>query len=46
MNFKVCRPTETDALRRSARVSKLYRKRNKFIRDKMNKQDKILNEIT
>jgi hypothetical protein len=35
-----------DALRRSARIFKLDRKTNEFIREKMNKQDTILNEIT
>ena len=38
--------TETDALRRSARISKLDRKTNEYIREKMNKQDTILNQIT
>ena len=35
-----------DALRRSARISKLDRKTNEYIREKMNKQDTILDEIT
>ena len=39
-------PTEMDALRRSARISKLDRKTNKYIREKMNKQGTILDEIT
>jgi len=37
--------TEMDALRRSARISKLDRKLNEYIRKKMNKQDTILDEI-
>jgi len=32
--------TEMDALRRSARISKLDRKTNEYIREKMNKQDR------
>ena len=35
-----------DALRRSARISKLDRKTNEYIRKKMNEQDTILDEIT
>ena len=35
-----------DALRRPARVSKLGRKTNEYIREKMNKQDRTLDEIT
>ena len=35
-----------DALRRSASISKLYRKTNEYIREKMNKPDTILDEIT
>ena len=35
-----------DGLRRSARISKLDRKTNEYIRHKMNKQDTILDEIT
>jgi len=35
-----------DALRRSARISKLDRKTNEYIREKMNAQDTILDEIT
>jgi hypothetical protein len=31
--------TEMDALIRSARISKLYRKTNKYIREKVNPQD-------
>jgi hypothetical protein len=38
--------TETDALRRSARISKLYRKTNKYFRGKMDAQDMILDDIT
>jgi len=38
--------TEMDALRRSARISKLDRKMNECIRDKINVQDTILDEIT
>ena len=37
---------EKDALRRSARISKLNRKTNEYIREKMNKQNTILDEIT
>jgi len=35
-----------DALRRSARFSKLDRKTNEYIRGKMDAQDMILNDIT
>ena len=35
-----------DALRRSAKSSKLDRKTNEYIREKMNEQDTILDEIT
>jgi len=35
-----------DAFRRSARISKLDRKTNEYIREKMSEQDTILNEIT
>jgi hypothetical protein len=35
-----------DALRRSARISKLDRKTNEYIRGKMDGQDTILDEIT
>jgi len=35
-----------DGLRRPARISKLDRKTNDNIREKMNKQDTILDEIT
>jgi hypothetical protein len=38
--------TEMDALRRSARISKLDRKTNWYIRGKMNAQDMILDDIT
>jgi hypothetical protein len=38
--------TEMDALRRSARISKLDRKTNKYIRGKMDAQDMILDYIT
>ena len=38
--------TEMDALRRSARISKLDRKTNEYIRGKMDAQDMILDEIT
>jgi len=37
---------EMDALRRSARISKLERKTNEYIREKINAQDTILDEIT
>jgi hypothetical protein len=37
---------EMDALRRSARTSKLDRKTNEYIRGKMYAQDMILDEIT
>jgi len=35
-----------DALRRSARISKLDRKTNEYIRGKMDAQDMILDDIT
>jgi hypothetical protein len=35
-----------DALRRSARISKLDRKTNEYIREKMDAPDTILDEIT
>ena len=38
--------TETDVLRRSARISKLDRKSNEYIREKMYAPDTILDEIT
>ena len=38
--------TELDALRRSARISKLDRKTNEYIRGKMDAQDMILDDIT
>jgi len=38
--------TEMDALRRSARISKLDRKTNEYIRGKMDAQDMILGDIT
>jgi hypothetical protein len=38
--------TEMDALRRSARISKLDRKTNEYIRRKMDAQDMILDDIT
>jgi hypothetical protein len=38
--------TEMDALRRSARISKLDRKTNVYIRGKMDAQDMILDDIT
>jgi len=38
--------SEMDALRRSARISKLDRKINEYIRGKMDAQDMILDEIT
>ena len=44
-DMRIC-ATEMDGLRRSARISKLDRKRNDHIREKMNKQDTILDEIT
>ena len=38
--------TKMDTLRRSARISKLDRKTNDYIREKMNKPDTILDETT
>jgi len=38
--------TEMDALRRSARISKLDRKTNEYVRGKMDEQDMILDDIT
>ena len=38
--------TEMDALRRSARISKLDRKTYEYIRGKMDAQDMILDDIT
>ena len=38
--------TEMDALRQSARISKIDRKTNEYIREKMDAPDTILNEIT
>jgi len=38
--------TEMDALRRSARICKLDRKTNEYIRGKMDAQDAILDDIT
>jgi len=38
--------TEMDALRRSARISKLDRKTNEYSRGKMDAQDVILDDIT
>jgi hypothetical protein len=38
--------TEMDELRRSARISKLDRKTNEYIRRKMDAQDMILDDIT
>jgi hypothetical protein len=38
--------TEMDGLRRSARISKLDRKTNEYIRGKMDAQDMILDDIT
>jgi len=38
--------TEMDALRRSARISKLDRNTNDYIRGKMDAQDMILDDIT
>jgi hypothetical protein len=38
--------TEMDALRRSARIPKLDRKSNEYIRGKMDAQDMILDDIT
>ena len=38
--------SEMDALRRSARISKLDRKTNGYIREKMDASDTILDEIT
>jgi hypothetical protein len=37
--------TEMDALRRSARISKLDRKTNEYIREKMKAQDMILDDL-
>jgi hypothetical protein len=37
---------EMEALRRSARISKLDRKTNEYIREKMDAQDAILDDIT
>jgi len=38
--------TQMDALRRSARISKLDRKTKEYIRGKMDAQDMILDDIT
>ena len=38
--------TEMDGLRRLARISKLDRKTNEYIRGKMDAQDMILDDIT
>ena len=38
--------TKMDALRRSARISKLDRKTNEYIRGKMDARDMILDDIT
>jgi hypothetical protein len=38
--------TDRDALRRPARISKLDRKTSEYIREKMDAQDMILNDIT
>jgi hypothetical protein len=38
--------TEMDVLRQSARISKLDRKTNEYIRGKMDAQDMILDDIT
>ena len=38
--------TEMDALRRPARISKVDRKTNEYIRGKMDAQDMILDNIT
>ena len=38
--------TEMDGLRRSARISKLDRKTNVYIREKMDAQDTVLDDIT
>ena len=38
--------TEMAALRRSARISKLDRKTNEYIREKMDTQDAVLDDIT
>jgi hypothetical protein len=38
--------TDMDALRRSARISKLYRKSNEYISGKMGSQDTILDYIS
>ena len=38
--------TEMDALRRSARISKLDRKTNEYFRGKMDTQNMILDDIT
>ena len=38
--------TEMDTLRRSARISKLDRKSNEYIREKMDAQDTVLDDVT
>jgi hypothetical protein len=38
--------TEMEALRRSARISKLDRKTNEYTREKMKAPDTVLDEIT
>ena len=38
--------TERDGLRGSARISKLDRKTNEYIREKMDTQDMILDDVT
>jgi hypothetical protein len=43
---RIINATEMDVLRRSARISKLDRKTNEYIREKMDAQDMILDDIT
>ena len=38
--------TEMDELRRSARISKLGRKTNEYIREKIDAQDTVLDNVT
>jgi len=45
INRRRTNATEMDALRRSARISKLDRKTNDYIRGKMDAQDMILDDI-
>ena len=43
---RIINVTEVDALRRSARISKLDRKTNEYIRGKMDAQDMMWDDIT